>query len=101
MPLSQEEKERILQAVQQRVSQLGKCAICGHGQWTLADGYVVLSVQDNLAGALTGGLPIGARGIPCVAIVCNHCGNTQLINVIALGLQDLLQKALASRGSGL
>ena len=30
--------------------------------------------------------------MPCAALVCDNCGNTHLINLLALGQMDLFHK---------
>lgn len=63
------------------------CVLCGTNQWTLADGFYYFTTQEDFSNFVLG----GGRGLPCAALICNNCGNTHFINLIQLGLQDLLQ----------
>lgn len=87
MPFTEDEKQKILATIKAQVPKIGNCPVCGNSNWTLADGYIQLPVQDKLGSVVLGG-PV----LPCVAIVCTNCGNTVLLNVFALGLKDMLEK---------
>lgn len=60
----------------------GRCPLCGNLKWTLVDGFVYLTLQQDFAGVYIG----GSGGLPSVAIVCTNCGNTHLLNLVTLGL---------------
>jgi hypothetical protein len=49
------------------------CPMCGTKTWVLA-GYIGLTITPD-----DGAIPWGAGGIPCVAAICQNCGNTQLV----------------------
>ena len=51
------------------------CQLCGCGLWEL-HGYVTLVLTDSPA------TPTGTDGLPTVAVVCQRCGNTVLINLV-------------------
>jgi hypothetical protein len=51
------------------------CHLCGCDVWEL-HGYVTLVLTDSPATAT------GADGLPTVAVVCQRCGNTILINLV-------------------
>ena len=87
MAFSPEEMDRIVAAIRERVPEIAKCAACGHDQWTLADGLVRLTLQKE-----RGVVVVGGRNMPCVALICKRCGNTLLLNMIVLGLEDLTTK---------
>jgi hypothetical protein len=55
--------------------------------WNVVADAVPLSVQPpDTIGTLRAGGPI----LPSIAIVCANCGNTQLHNILVLGLADVL-----------
>jgi hypothetical protein len=81
--LSQEEKNRIAERLNQRFAEHGvKCPMCGNNSFSLADGYFSNVIQDNL-----NGLVIGGPSIPAIPIICNKCG---FISMHALGTLGLL-----------
>jgi hypothetical protein len=62
------------------------CSLCLTNSWTLADGIYFLVSQDDFPNVnLTG------KGMPCCALLCNHCGNSHLINLVQLGFGDVLK----------
>ena len=61
------------------------CPVCDTNEWTIADGFVYFPVQDNI-----NVMRVGGRGMPCLAMTCSACGNTQFLNMLTLGLGDLL-----------
>lgn len=56
--------------------------------WTISEGFVTLLVHDDpLKIQMASG-----KGLPCAVLLCDNCGNTHLINLVKLGLQDLLRE---------
>lgn len=81
--LDQAAIEKIIQAVNSRGAPR-PCPLCQkHGTWTFVDGYIVLSVKGSYIA------PNLVLDLPCVAMSCQNCGNTQLINLSVLGLGHL------------
>lgn len=79
-----EQQRRIKQVILARVAPEGRCPLCRHNDWAVAEGPVRLAVGQPFAGwAATG------SEIPSVAIICEHCGNTLILNALVLGLGDL------------
>ena len=59
------------------------CNMCGTGNWLVSDKVFELREFNN------GDLIIGGGSItPLVTITCSECGNTILINPIAIGILD-------------
>lgn len=88
MAISPEHQERILARIQERAPGMGVCPICRSPEWRVQNaGYVVLTLQDNMAAFRIGGGP----SMPMVTITCQNCGNTQLLNMIVLGLEDMVR----------
>lgn len=88
LAFTEEEKTQIIAKIQEKTKgQIGICPICKNPNWTLNDGFIPLSLQENIRGLVLGG-PI----LPCVSITCTNCGNTMLLNLITLGLRSLVEK---------
>lgn len=89
MPFTVEQQDRIKAALQARAPVLNRCSLCGQNAgYNLPDGFAFLVLQDNVATVnLTG------NGVPVVPITCNNCGNTLLLNLVVLGLADMISTA--------
>lgn len=81
--LSQEEKTRIIKALNQRIPSL-RCPICGNTSFLLGDGYTQTFLIDNLQV-----VQLGGDNIPGVILICKHCG---FISNHALGVIGLTDK---------
>jgi len=84
MAINQEEKQKIINVIQQKLASRSKnliCPICGNNGFILAEGYTQDSLQDQLSGIV-----IGGPSIPVVIVVCNHCGNVIRFSLGVLGL---------------
>ena len=57
------------------------CPMCGVGSWIVSDKVFELREFNN-GDLVVGGCPI----IPIVTVTCSNCGNTVLINPLALGV---------------
>jgi len=77
--------KRVVAALQRR-GLPNDCAVCGWHEWTLLAGYVTLLIALQTPGRFSQEL------LPSVAMVCKNCGNTHLLNLIQLGLGDLIPK---------
>lgn len=86
MPNAPEISARIIQAINEKAARPLSCSWCGTNKFTLTDGYVSLVIQDFGATLLQ----LGGQALPAVALTCQQCGNTVLLNLITLGLGDLL-----------
>jgi hypothetical protein len=83
----EEDSARIIRAIYDRVP-LAKCSFCHAENFTLADGFVRLDLSEFRSSVIKiGGVP----SLPTVALICQKCGNTMLLNLMILGLGDLLQ----------
>jgi predicted nucleic-acid-binding Zn-ribbon protein len=87
LAFTEDEKQKLLAAIQARVPSIRNCPVCGNNNWTLANGYVQLPLQKEIGSTVLGG-PV----LPCVPIICTNCGNTVLLNAFILGLKDILEK---------
>lgn len=87
VPMSPENRTRILAAIQEKAPTQGNCTVCGSPTFTLADGFLSLTVTDNAVA------PIGSPPrLPSVALICSKCGNTVILNLFRLGLGDLVDQ---------
>lgn len=87
MAFTDNEQQKILAAIQAKVPQIKNCPICGSVKWNLSVGVVTLSIQEQ-----PGTIVLGGPGMPCIPLVCLNCGNTVLLNMMVLGLKDMLEK---------
>ena len=86
MTLSQEARSEILAVLNDRIKG-SACQLCHTSAWTLADGLVSVGLQEDFSA-----FQVGGPALPCVALVCNNCGNTCLINLMTIGLRHLTEK---------
>lgn len=65
----------------------GACPVCGKTSWVIAEGitYIELEVPSTRFATSYQG-----QAMPCVPLVCDHCGHTLLFNLIVLGIWDRL-----------
>lgn len=91
MELSSSDRDRIERTVREKIHDR-PCSVCGLSRQTIvADGFVFLRVEQDPA-VLSG----GGEALPSVAVVCDHCGNTILLNALVLGLSDLVERSQAA-----
>ncbi len=88
MRFTEELANRIWQAFESHAGSNVHCSLCGKDQFTISDGFAVVDLFDDT--------PIkyerkARHGIPCASFTCTTCGNTYLINLLALGLKDILE----------
>lgn len=88
MPISEEKKQRIINAIQSKYREKGRdkiiCSVCGNDAFMIIDGFISQSLQSNVGG----GLVIGGPALPSVPLICKHCGNTLYFNLGILGELD-------------
>jgi hypothetical protein len=61
------------------------CSFCAERNWVIqGNGLVYLSVQP----IATRGIVLGGPTLPAVALMCQTCGNTLLLNVFGLGVAE-------------
>ena len=90
MKFTPEFKARVVEALVAKLPdrRLGACSLCGTLKWTLVDAIVVTHTQEEFPKIVLGG-----QSLPSIALVCTNCGNTHLLNLLVLGLGDLLEKS--------
>lgn len=60
------------------------CPLCGGKQWSYDEKLVVtpMNLGDD------GGVVLGGKIIPLVAVACSNCGNTVFVNAKVIGALD-------------
>jgi len=81
-------QQRILGAITQRAPAIQICPVCHVGRWTLLEGLIKLPIITEPKQFPN--VVLGGASVPLVALTCNHCGNTLLMNLMVLGLGDLV-----------
>ena len=75
MPLSKDEQDKIRTILDLKLKH-SRCALCQSTSWSLSDEFVpVIAQSDFKSIRFTGSF------YPCIAICCNTCGNTHLLNI--------------------
>lgn len=82
MPSRQEVTDKLLARVNERIGRPRPCAVCGKTEWTIEPKVVNLSLSTTPHAVVLGG-----PQLPNVPLVCTHCGNTHLLNVLVLGFK--------------
>lgn len=85
--IPQDVQQRIIKAITDRGG-IHPCAVCGNPSFSLTDGYVTTPLAPTPSAIVLGGATL-----PSVALVCNRCGNTLFLNLLTLGLGDLIPQA--------
>ena len=84
MGLSEEEKSKIIQELENRIKSKGKtliCPICSNNNFALSDGYTRRFLNDKINQITLGGL-----NIPSITVICTNCGHIIDFSVGVLGL---------------
>jgi|SRR5579862_1204756 len=77
--------KRLLAAIQERTGGQKPCVLCGHTQWTVNTAFTAIQVSKNPLETVLGG---PGQAMPTVAMICTHCGNTHLLNLLVLGFTE-------------
>ena len=80
MATEKESADKIIAALNSRVGPPKPCVICGNNSWLVNARFARIPATRNANNA-----EIGTHGYPFTMIVCGHCGNTHLINLLVLG----------------
>lgn len=87
MGFTKEEADQIKAAIIEKAPTLGVCPICGNKNWRVTNEFIALTVQEDLQSIKLAGV-----SLPLIPITCSNCGNTHFLNLITLGLRDLVEK---------
>ena len=100
MKFTDEVRARVLAALVERLpdQQLRACFLCGTTQWQLIDAFLAFEISTSMIGHR----PVSSEikptvtskdfTLPCVTMYCTNCGNTLFLNLVILGLTDLLSQ---------
>ena len=83
MPFSDQERERIVNRINERAPRLSACPGCGTDNWALMSGAFFVPIQE---------LPPSGQVAPLIGAVCPVCGYTHMFNLLILGLEDVVKK---------
>lgn len=67
-------REQIVQAIN-NPQRRRVCPYCGRGNLSALDGFINHQIQQDAGG----GLVVGGRILPSIAIICQDCGNIQFV----------------------
>lgn len=81
--LSDIERKKILDSVLSKIGSY-RCPICECNKFTIVDGYVATSLQDD-----TKSITLGGSFLPSVVLVCTKCGFTSFHNSKILGIDKI------------
>lgn len=90
--LTNDKKKEIVQALASRVDKM-ECPICHQGSFTLIDGYITDSVQNEFSNQVIG----SKTTLPSVALVCNNCGFISQHSLGILGLLSSIENDCSSK----
>lgn len=74
-------KQKIVDKLMKKIGPY-KCPMCHADSFTIADGYLANTLQDNV-----NSIQLGGAFLPSVALVCTNCGFTSLHNLKILGIE--------------
>lgn len=81
--LTTEKKQLIINKLLERIS-CYQCPICHNGSFTIVDGYLANTLQNDFSS-----IQLGGSFLPSVALVCNKCGFTSMHNAKVLGIEEV------------
>jgi hypothetical protein len=85
---TEEQENKIYAALKEKAPIPGPCPICGNRTWALqGSGFIFMALQKGL-----GNISLGGPGIPFIALHCAKCGNTMFLNILVLGLRDMVEQ---------
>jgi hypothetical protein len=85
---TQAQSDAALVAIRQRGMADRQCPMCHNRTWIVqTDGLVYLDLKPAPI-PFPGYRGLNEPNLPCLAMVCTSCGNTQLLNVFVLGLGE-------------
>lgn len=74
------DKQKALQAINQKWTKSKDCPVCGNNQWIIPDELYEIKPYQG------GNMIVGGPSYVHVATICQNCGHTHLFNAGALGL---------------
>jgi hypothetical protein len=83
MPTKQEIRERISNLLNEKTGGEKPCVVCGRTAWVISDLYIRSPATRD-----PNNFNYSGTGFPLQPIICAHCGNTHLINLLVLGIKN-------------
>lgn len=87
MSLTQDERTRIVNRLNELEIGGAPCPQCGHGEWGLMNGVFVIPLRT---------MPDSGQITPLAGTVCPRCGLTRLFNLLVLGFDDIVRRFQAT-----
>lgn len=81
--LTDDQRNKFSEWINSKAPLIGKCPTCGHREWSVLEHFVDLPIYRG-GNIIIGGGP----HYPNVGIICRHCGNTQILNAVMMGVLD-------------
>jgi hypothetical protein len=81
MKFDQESKQKIAKEIEAKGA-LKPCGRCGHQNFSLLDGFVSLTLSQEVSNNLV----IGGPSVPCAVVACSNCGHIDFHAIGSLGL---------------
>jgi hypothetical protein len=81
--LTQEQKQKFLDWLNERWVGDKNCPVCHHNRWTVSDDMV----SPNTV-APNGGVMLGGPSYPVVLLICKNCANTLSFNAPIMGIVE-------------
>jgi hypothetical protein len=75
--------QRIFKKLNEKAGNPHPCPVCGHVAWKVDCLYATLPLSPNPLE-----ISLAGRIQPLIPLICAHCGNTQLINLLILGFSQ-------------
>ena len=82
MKLPPEQRERVLEVLQERWHQPMQCSACGKSKWSVTDS--IFELREYRQGKIVGRSTV----IPLMVANCTSCGHAIFFNAIVLGIID-------------
>jgi len=85
--MTEDQKIASMKAIQERIPS-GEmfCPLCKTNRWTVqGDGLIVHTVQRDYPIKMN----VGGQTLPCLALICQNCGNTHFLNIFILGIAEI------------
>lgn len=87
MALSPEQQQKLREIVLKKIgTHPSMCPICGTRDFELGVDLVFFVLQTEFSQ-----IKLAGDGLPCVPLTCKHCGTTQMMNAMVLGVMDLFK----------
>ncbi|WP_139015778.1 hypothetical protein [Ensifer aridi] len=78
--LTLEQRQQVERHLTSKAALVGKCPVCSQRNWGLLDHLLHVPIYHG------GSLVVGGPTYPHVGLICQNCGNTQLINAVVSGV---------------